>query len=42
MKGAVLYGPRDVRFEERRAPKLIERTDATDERADQVPDSDGH
>jgi len=22
MKGAVLYGPRDVRFEEREAPKI--------------------
>jgi threonine dehydrogenase-like Zn-dependent dehydrogenase len=28
MKGAVLYGPRDIRFEEREAPKIIERTDA--------------
>src|SRR5258707_216713 len=28
MKGAVLYGPRDVRFEERSTPKLIEPTDA--------------
>jgi hypothetical protein len=26
MKGAVLYGPRDVRFEERAAPKIIEPT----------------
>ena len=28
MRGAVLYGPRDVRFEERAAPKIVERTDA--------------
>src|ERR671929_2186283 len=28
MKGAVLYGPRDVRFEERADPKIIEPTDA--------------
>ena len=28
MKGAVLYGPRDVRFEERETPKIIEPTDA--------------
>jgi threonine dehydrogenase-like Zn-dependent dehydrogenase len=28
VRGAVLYGPRDVRFEERAAPKLIEPTDA--------------
>src|SRR3989441_3023263 len=28
MQGAVLYGPRDVRFEERPAPKIIEPTDA--------------
>src|SRR3954452_17644232 len=28
MKGAVLYGPRDVRFEEREDPKIIEPTDA--------------
>jgi len=28
MKGAVLYGPRDVRFEERSTPKIIEPTDA--------------
>jgi threonine dehydrogenase-like Zn-dependent dehydrogenase len=28
MRGAVLYGPRDVRFEERAAPKVIEPTDA--------------
>ncbi len=28
MRGAVLYGPRDVRFEEREAPKVIESTDA--------------
>jgi threonine dehydrogenase-like Zn-dependent dehydrogenase len=28
MRGAVLYGPRDVRFEERAAPKIIEPTDA--------------
>jgi len=28
MRGAVLYGPRDVRLEERAAPKIIEPTDA--------------
>ena len=28
MKGAVLYGPRDVRFEERGTPKIVEPTDA--------------
>jgi NADPH:quinone reductase-like Zn-dependent oxidoreductase len=28
MKGAVLYGPRDVRFEERSKPKIVEPTDA--------------
>jgi threonine dehydrogenase-like Zn-dependent dehydrogenase len=28
MQGTVLYGPRDVRFEERDAPKIIEPTDA--------------
>jgi D-arabinose 1-dehydrogenase-like Zn-dependent alcohol dehydrogenase len=28
MRGAVLYGPRDVRFEEREAPKIIKSTDA--------------
>ena len=28
MRGAVLYGPRDVRFEERDAPKIIKTTDA--------------
>jgi len=28
MQGAVLYGPRDVRFEERDVPKIIQRTDA--------------
>jgi len=28
MRGAVLYGPRDVRFEEREDPKIIEPTDA--------------
>jgi threonine dehydrogenase-like Zn-dependent dehydrogenase len=28
MRGAVLYGPRDVRFEERDAPKILEPTDA--------------
>jgi threonine dehydrogenase-like Zn-dependent dehydrogenase len=28
MRGAVLYGPRDVRFEEREVPKLIKPTDA--------------
>ena len=28
MQGTVLYGPRDVRFEERDAPKIVEPTDA--------------
>src|SRR5258708_28605065 len=28
MRGTVLYGPGDVRFEERAAPKIIERTAA--------------
>jgi threonine dehydrogenase-like Zn-dependent dehydrogenase len=28
MQGAVLYGPRDVRFEERTEPAILERTDA--------------
>src|SRR5437762_4112142 len=28
MRGAVLYGPRDVRFEERDTPKIVEPTDA--------------
>ena len=28
MKGTVLYGPRDVRFEERAEPKIINPTDA--------------
>ena len=28
MRGAVLYGPRDVRFEDRETPKIIEPTDA--------------
>ncbi len=28
MKGTILYGPRDVRFEERDEPKIIEPTDA--------------
>ncbi len=28
MKGAILYGPRDVRFEEREDPKIIKPTDA--------------
>jgi threonine dehydrogenase-like Zn-dependent dehydrogenase len=28
MKGAVLYGPRDIRFEDREDPKIIEPTDA--------------
>ena len=27
MKGAVLYGPRDVRFEDRSTPKIVEPTD---------------
>jgi threonine dehydrogenase-like Zn-dependent dehydrogenase len=28
MQGAVLYGPRDVRFEEREVPKIMKPTDA--------------
>ncbi len=28
MQGAVLYGPRDVRFEERPAPTIVKPTDA--------------
>ncbi len=28
MKGTVLYGPRDVRFEERQDPKILNPTDA--------------
>src|SRR5438094_10210122 len=28
MRGAVLYGPRDVRFEEREVPKIVKPTDA--------------
>ena len=28
IQGAVLYGPRDIRFEEREAPRIIEPTDA--------------
>ena len=28
MRGAVLYGPRDVRFEKRETPKIIQPTDA--------------
>jgi threonine dehydrogenase-like Zn-dependent dehydrogenase len=28
MQGAVLYGPRDVRFEERKVPKIMKPTDA--------------
>src|SRR5437764_10037358 len=28
MRGAVLYGPRDIRFEDREDPKMIEATDA--------------
>src|SRR5712671_4806584 len=28
MRGAVLYGPRDVRFEERDTPRIIKSTDA--------------
>src|SRR6266478_2867969 len=28
MRGAVLYGPRDVRFEERETPKIVKPTDA--------------
>jgi threonine dehydrogenase-like Zn-dependent dehydrogenase len=28
MRGAVLYGPRNVSFEEREAPKILKSTDA--------------
>src|SRR6266850_3006773 len=28
MRGAILYGPRDVRFEERETPKIVKPTDA--------------
>jgi threonine dehydrogenase-like Zn-dependent dehydrogenase len=28
MRGAVLYGPRDVCFEDRETPKIVEPTDA--------------
>ncbi len=28
MRGAILYGPRDVRFEERETPKIMKPTDA--------------
>ena len=28
MRGAIIYGPRDIRFEERDDPKIIEPTDA--------------
>src|SRR3954451_806681 len=28
MRGTVLYGPRDIRFEDREAPKIVEPTDA--------------
>jgi threonine dehydrogenase-like Zn-dependent dehydrogenase len=28
MRGTVLYGPRDIRFEDRPEPKIIEPTDA--------------
>lgn len=28
MKGAVLYGARDIRFEDRDNPKIVEPTDA--------------
>ena len=28
MRGTVLYGPRDIRFEEREDPRIIEPTDA--------------
>src|SRR5256886_17120881 len=28
IQGAVLYGPRDIRFEEREAPRIVEPTDA--------------
>jgi threonine dehydrogenase-like Zn-dependent dehydrogenase len=28
MRGAVLYGPRDIRFEDRETPKIVAATDA--------------
>ena len=28
MRGTVLYGPRDIRFEDREAPKIVGPTDA--------------
>ena len=28
MRGTVLYGPRDIRFEDRETPKIVEPTDA--------------
>jgi threonine dehydrogenase-like Zn-dependent dehydrogenase len=28
MRGAVLYGPHDIRFEDRETPKIVEPTDA--------------
>ena len=28
MRGTVLYGPRDIRFEDREPPKIVEPTDA--------------
>ncbi len=28
MRGTVLYGPGDIRFEERETPKIVEATDA--------------
>ena len=28
MRGTVLYGPRDIRFEDRETPKIVERSDA--------------
>jgi threonine dehydrogenase-like Zn-dependent dehydrogenase len=28
MRGALLYGPRDIRFEDRETPKIVEPTDA--------------
>jgi threonine dehydrogenase-like Zn-dependent dehydrogenase len=28
MRGAVLYDPRDIRFEDRETPKIVEPTDA--------------
>src|SRR3954466_11884985 len=28
MRGTVLYGPRDIRFEDRETPKIVEATDA--------------